>query len=397
MTGLLPPTGQPGDVTGPPMYPPGWYPDPSSGTAWRWWDGGRWTERTAPFRRPQRTRSGLPTVSHWLDETLRGLRTAARALWWQLGLVWLGVALWTGAIMVAAAVSDRGRVIRDALDLDRGVLFSGSSRGAITDTDAERAGDAFGELMVDLAPWLAATIVLVFAASCWTHAAVAVATRWRNPADRVSADRVSAGQAGPDRVEAQRVGVVRDRVQRAGRSGVRRAPAVAIAWVAIYVVLVSAMVVLAAPAVLAWVAGADGVSIVILALFAMLAAVVVLPFLGGRLALAPTFAALGGRGVGLTASWSATAGRFWAVIGRLLLAGLLAGAVVGAAGSMLTVVQFLDVVAYLAAIVTFQGVAALVQTAVLVPGQVVLVEQIEELDEGLDAGGPTTAAVTGAM
>ena len=351
------------------MYPPGWYPDPTTGEAWRWWDGGRWTERTAPFGVPKRTRSGLPTVSQWFDETLRSLRTVARSLWWRLALVWLVVAVPVGAVVVAAATSENGRVVRDALGLDGGLLFTGPSRREIADPDLDRAGDAFGDLMVDVAPWAAATVVLVFAASCWTYGAVAAVVRRHGP--------VGGSEA--------------------ARMGIRRIPAVAAAWVVLYVLLLVTAALLAAPAVLARAAGADAVSVVILAFFGALAASVVLPLLGGRFALAPALASLGAHGIGITASWTATAGRFWPVVGRLLLAGALAGAVVGAAGSVLGVVQFLDLVAYLVVIVTFQAVAALVQTAVLVPGQVVLVEQLADLDRMSDPESPTTGAVTAAM
>jgi len=350
------------------MYPPGWYPDPTTGTAWRWWDGGRWTERTAPFAVPKPTRSGLPTVSQWFDETLRSLRTVARSLWWRLALVWLAVAVPVGAVVVAAAASENGRTVRDALGLDGGLLFTGSSRGEVADTDLDRAGDAFGDLMVDVAPWAAAAVVLVFAASCWTYGAVAAVAR------RHSA--VGASEA--------------------ARIGIRRIPAVAAAWVVLYALLSVATALFAAPAVLAWAAGADGVSVVILAFFGALAALVVLPLLGGRFALAPALASLGAHGIGVAASWNATAGRFWAVVGRLLLAALLAGAVVSAAGSVLGVVQFLDLVVYLVVVVTFQAVAALVQTAVLVPGQVVLADQLDELTGGSGTGGPTTATAAAA-
>ena len=38
----------------PPSSPPprGWYPDPAGGSAWRWWDGQRWTEHLEPYARP---------------------------------------------------------------------------------------------------------------------------------------------------------------------------------------------------------------------------------------------------------------------------------------------------------------------------------------------------------
>src|SRR5262245_44668519 len=35
-----------------PARPAGWYPDPNSDRRWRWWDGGSWTQHTAPRRSP---------------------------------------------------------------------------------------------------------------------------------------------------------------------------------------------------------------------------------------------------------------------------------------------------------------------------------------------------------
>lgn len=336
------------------MYPPGWYVDPTTGTAWRWWDGGRWTDRIAPFSAPRRTRSGLPTVTQWFDATMSTLRTVARELWWRLGLAWLVVGLCAAGVAVAAAVSDEGRTIRDALGLDDGLVFSDG--GAVTDADLDRAGDALGDLAVGIVPWLGAVGLLAVVVACWTVAAVAAVARSDEPVDG----------------------------HEAVRSALGRAPAVAGAWIVVTAVVLSAAVLLAAPALAAWIGGADGVSVAILALFGLLGAVVVVPFLGGRFALAAAFAALGRHGVGIAASWNATAGRFWPVVGRVVLAGLLAGAVTGAAGSLLGVLQLVDLVAHLVAVVAFQAVAALVQTAVLVSAQVVLIGHVADLDRGAD-------------
>ncbi|WP_413768915.1 DUF2510 domain-containing protein [Rhodococcus pyridinivorans] len=41
-------------VPPPPVAPAGWYPDPQNGVLQRYWDGTRWSERTAPLTPPPR-------------------------------------------------------------------------------------------------------------------------------------------------------------------------------------------------------------------------------------------------------------------------------------------------------------------------------------------------------
>lgn len=64
--------------------PPGWYPDPTSGDGFRWWDGLRWTDHTATDLQPPPP-TGLPAVqsdelapaSDWISEVLRLARIRA--------------------------------------------------------------------------------------------------------------------------------------------------------------------------------------------------------------------------------------------------------------------------------------------------------------------------------
>jgi len=42
-------SGAAGAATGVPATPPGWYPDPNLPSQYRWWDGTRWTDQTAPM------------------------------------------------------------------------------------------------------------------------------------------------------------------------------------------------------------------------------------------------------------------------------------------------------------------------------------------------------------
>ena len=38
----------------PPLPPRGWYPDPAGSAAWRWWDGGRWTDDLHAYQARER-------------------------------------------------------------------------------------------------------------------------------------------------------------------------------------------------------------------------------------------------------------------------------------------------------------------------------------------------------
>ncbi len=67
MTDPPPPTGP----------PPGWYPDPTSGQGFRWWDGAAWTEQTIESVGQPATDSGLGSVNEWINEVLRLARTRA--------------------------------------------------------------------------------------------------------------------------------------------------------------------------------------------------------------------------------------------------------------------------------------------------------------------------------
>ena len=49
-----------------PLPPRGWYPDPAGGAAWRWWDGGRWTDDLHAYQ----TSSAVPAGELATEEQL---------------------------------------------------------------------------------------------------------------------------------------------------------------------------------------------------------------------------------------------------------------------------------------------------------------------------------------
>jgi hypothetical protein len=57
-----------------PAVPAGWYDDPSSPDAYRWWSGANWTEHTAPKQAPPVV---APTADPWPTETRIGQGTLA--------------------------------------------------------------------------------------------------------------------------------------------------------------------------------------------------------------------------------------------------------------------------------------------------------------------------------
>jgi hypothetical protein len=105
--------------------------------------------------------------------------------------------------------------------------------------------------------------------------------------------------------------------------------------------------------------------------------------------LAPVIAALGGHGVGLGRSWALTNGRFWYVVGRLVVAGLMAGAL-GQVVSLLTNFGiFLPVTVLLVLVLVVQTAVSVISTIVQVAAMVVALDQVSAAAEAL---GPPTGS-----
>lgn len=78
----------------PPLPPPGWYRDPYGMAAQRWWDGSKWTERTAG-----------PKPSNWQDWATTS-PASLRVDRWLAGAAGLGAVV-AAVIVVATVISGR--------------------------------------------------------------------------------------------------------------------------------------------------------------------------------------------------------------------------------------------------------------------------------------------------
>jgi Protein of unknown function (DUF2510) len=107
---------------------PGWYRDPYLGSTLRYFDGGGWTQHTAPEPRAQAAYPAVPTSTpvgadpsdpvHWLLPTGRTWQSIAAgyvALFamflWPLGPISLGLGLWALSIPKGSGTHGRGRAI----------------------------------------------------------------------------------------------------------------------------------------------------------------------------------------------------------------------------------------------------------------------------------------------
>ena len=92
--------------------PPGWYPDPSGTSTWRWWDGLQWTEHLHPVPGPAQPHLG-PAPAPWAAGAADPLLVARRAedrAWLLAGWsVWVFAAatILQNAVLLAAGSSFR--------------------------------------------------------------------------------------------------------------------------------------------------------------------------------------------------------------------------------------------------------------------------------------------------
>lgn len=337
---------------GPPMMPPAdWYPDPEQPWSWRWWDGLRWTDMTAPMAAEQPGRDPH-SVSAWFDDSV----AAVKAVVVRVGLLVLVVVGLTtglfGVFAVAVFTSGRGREIRSLLQFDD--LFGGSATTVeLTDAEWDRVRDLAGDIAVSAVPWLVALGVIAVIAGAW---ALAICAR--------VAHRVPSGAVG----DVSRLDDSAD--------ALRRVPAVIAAFVALAAIGLSVLAVAFLPLVATLALDAGGAAVAVAAVFGALAAIVVLAWLLGRLALTVVLAAIGGWGLGLRRSWELTDGHYWATVGRLLLASLVAGAVSVPFSLFNSFGLSFGFVTWLVVLVVAQTVSNVANTVIAAPAQVVLVHHL---------------------
>jgi hypothetical protein len=276
---------------------------------------------------------------------------------------------------VSLFTSADGRELRDLIGLDDGF----GSTTTLTDREADRAADLFGDLLVAAIPWIIVLGIVYALASAWSWAIVA----------RVAASHSTASSQGADDSPESFVEPPAESAGEIAGAALRRVPAVIGSSMLIGVIFLGLVVASIVPVAVVAALDIGAAAVVLTVLFVAVAAIALGVWLWGRLALAPVIAALGGHGVGLGRSWALTNGRFWYVVGRLVVAGLMAGAL-GQVVSLLTNFGiFLPVTVLLVLVLVVQTAVSVISTIVQVAAMVVALDQVSAAAEAL---GPTTGS-----
>jgi len=334
------------------MPPPGWYPDPERSWTWRWWDGVRWTEQRAPQASVGRHRNPY-SFSAWFEQSVAAFTAVARRVGWLIASTWCTATAMLGVFVAVVYHSSKGREIRDLLQFDRG--FGSGSTVSLTDAEADRVGELVRDIAIGAVPWMIALAVVLVVTWTWT---AALAARVASRVDSGTVDLVTRADDAAD--------------------SIRRAPVVFASMLALIAIIIAALLATFAPLLLVLGLGGGGGVVAVTAVFAVPAALVLSYWLYVRLGLVTALAAIGGHGLGIRRSWELTDGHFWGVLGRLLVAGLIAGA----ATFPLSFVNSFSVVfgfgVWLFLVLLLQAAASVLGVLVTVPAQVVLVEHLTE-------------------
>lgn len=341
------------EPTSPPLMPPaGWYEDPEQVWTWRYWDGGRWTDHRAP-RSAWVPHRDPYSFSSWFEDS----RDAVFAVVGRVGLLVAGLWIVTvglmGSFVFAVFTSSKGRELRDLVRFDS--TFGSNNTVELSDAEFDRAGELFGDIIRNSLPWMAAIVIIAVVAGIWAM---------------VLAARVAA------RVEPGTVMQV-SRTDDAADS-LRRIPAVFASGIVLVAILVAAPAMVFVPLLVVLAAGGGGASIAVAAVFGGLAAVVLGAWLYGRLALSVVVAALGGHGIGVRRSWELTDGHYWSVVGRLLVASLLASVASAPLSFFNSFTLAFGFAAWVAFVLFLQAVSNVITTVLTIPAQVVIVEHLTE-------------------
>jgi hypothetical protein len=304
------------------------------------------------------------SISAWFERSVAGVKIAVRRVGLLLLAVWvlLGVAGW--GLAVAVFESDRGRELRDLLDIERNAFGGSTMATELTNAEAERAWELIQDMFWSALPWMIVLGVAVLIASAWSVALAAGAVH-PHVAESPVGDRPS-----------EPLGAV-------AAASVRRVPAVIGSGIVVLLVFAGVWIVAWSPVVLVAVAGGGGAAIVLTVVFVALLVVVAMGWLWVRLSLASVIAAVGDHGIGVQRSWSLTNGRFWYVAGRLVITGLIAGVASGAINTVTGFGQFLGFVVYLAIVAVLQGVAVAASVMITVSGHLVTIDQAEATNPNL--------------
>jgi hypothetical protein len=346
------------------MPSPGWYPDPEQASTWRWWDGAKWTEQRAPMW-VQPTRDPR-SFSAWFDRSFRCVTSVVRRVGLVVFGVWAALGLAATVVVVAAFRSDRGRELRGLLD---GNLSTGGSMG-LTDAEADRVWELVGELFWSVLPWAIVLVGVYAVVAAWTYA-------WAAQVAAASSGDVGQGQV--LRVGAEQPGA--DEPKPSVRSALRRVPAVLAATLVLGSIALGVFAAVSLPVVLMVAVDAGGAAIGLTAFFCVIAGMVIGVWLWVRLGLAVVVAALGGHGLGINRSRTLTHGRFWFVFARLLVAGLIAGALGGVASILGNFFGLFGLVVGAAIVLVLTAVVDALRAIVSASAHVVIVDQIDEIDE----------------
>ena len=342
------------------MPPSGWYDDPDQPWTWRYFDGAHWTEHRSPmWVPPVRDPRSLAV---WFESSVAAVKQAARRVSLVLVVAWLSLGALGSWTAISSFDDRRGRELRRLLDFDQRTLAPTGSptTNEMTTAEAERAWELLQEIFWDALPWLIALTIAFVVLSAWSVAATTRAVQHSD--ERLGALTVAA---------------------------LRRVPAVVGSGLAVFGLVVATWTLASIPVVLAVAAVAGGAAIVLTVVFVVLLVVVATTWLWGRLALASVIAAAGGHGVGVGRSWHITHGQFWFVVGRLLITGLVAGALSGLVSLVNAFGQFLGFSAYLAIVMLVQAITAAMAIVITVGGHLSAVNQLDDPDADGDAGVPT--------